>query len=147
MLCCEVVLSLLVSSLFSPCSEMIPAVAARSLATFCDVFCEKGYFHAQHTEQVLLSIYILLYPTLYFLSSLSLCPSFCFMTPLTLPQILTAAKAHGMKLRIHAGKRTTERQKEEGLSVSVRMFVFLSAYLSCLVFHLANLFSPLTPTV
>ena len=34
------------------CSEMIPAVAKLGLATFCDVFCENGYFHAAFTEQV-----------------------------------------------------------------------------------------------
>ena len=37
---------------FLVCSEMIPAVAARGLATFCDVFCENGYFDATFTEQV-----------------------------------------------------------------------------------------------
>ena len=47
--------------------EMIPAVAARGLATFCDVFCEKGVFTVAESRQILL-----------------------------------AARAHGMKLRIHA---------------------------------------------
>jgi imidazolonepropionase len=35
------------------CDEMIPAVAARGLATYCDVFCEEGYFNASQTRRVL----------------------------------------------------------------------------------------------
>ena len=47
--------------------EMIPEVARRGLATFCDVFCEQGVFSVEESRQILL-----------------------------------AAAARGMKLRIHA---------------------------------------------
>ena len=33
--------------------RMIPAVGARRLATFCDVFCERGYFDAGQSEEIL----------------------------------------------------------------------------------------------
>lgn len=33
--------------------EMIPKIAAESLADFCDVFCEEGYFSLSETEQIL----------------------------------------------------------------------------------------------
>jgi imidazolonepropionase len=48
-------------------SEMIPQVAARRLAVFADVFCERGVFTVDESRRILL-----------------------------------AARAHGMKLRIHA---------------------------------------------
>jgi len=35
--------------------EMIPAVASRKLAEFCDVFCEKGVFDLMQSERILLS--------------------------------------------------------------------------------------------
>jgi imidazolonepropionase len=47
--------------------EMIPAVAGRSLAAFCDVFCEQGVFSVEESRRV-----------------------------------LSAARAHGMRLRVHA---------------------------------------------
>ena len=47
--------------------KMIPAVAARGLAEFCDVFCERGVFGLEESEQV-----------------------------------LSAAAAHGFKLKVHA---------------------------------------------
>ncbi|MEM3613464.1 MAG: imidazolonepropionase [Candidatus Bathyarchaeia archaeon] len=47
--------------------EMIPAVAERRLAEFCDVFCEKGVFNLEQTRK-----------------------------------ILTAAKKHGLRLKVHA---------------------------------------------
>ncbi len=34
--------------------EMIPAVAARQLAEFCDVFCEKGVFNVEQSKRILL---------------------------------------------------------------------------------------------
>jgi imidazolonepropionase len=48
-------------------NEMIPEVARRKLAVFCDVFCEKGVFDLQESRR-----------------------------------ILTAAKDHGFKLKLHA---------------------------------------------
>ena len=48
-------------------AEMIPEVAARRLALFADVFCERGVFSVDESRR-----------------------------------ILTAARAHGMKLRLHA---------------------------------------------
>ena len=36
-------------------NEMIPAVAERSLAEFCDVFCEKGIFDVEQSRRILLS--------------------------------------------------------------------------------------------
>lgn len=47
--------------------EMIPAVAEKRLAEFCDVFCEKGVFNLEQTRR-----------------------------------ILTSAKKHGLKLKVHA---------------------------------------------
>ena len=35
------------------CFEMIPQAAKRRLAVFIDIFCEKGYFDARDTEQIL----------------------------------------------------------------------------------------------
>ncbi len=35
------------------CDEMIPAVAERGLAEFCDVFCEKGVFTASQSKRIL----------------------------------------------------------------------------------------------
>ena len=35
------------------CSEMIPAVAERKLAEYCDVFCEKGYFSVIDCRKIL----------------------------------------------------------------------------------------------
>lgn len=35
------------------CNEMIPAIAKQGIAKYCDVFCEEGYFNAQHTEKIL----------------------------------------------------------------------------------------------
>lgn len=35
------------------CDVMIPAVAERGLASFCDVFCEKGVFSAEETRRIL----------------------------------------------------------------------------------------------
>jgi imidazolonepropionase len=37
------------------CSEVIPEVAKRKLAEFCDVFCEKGVFTPQQSRKVLLA--------------------------------------------------------------------------------------------
>ncbi|MBI3098098.1 MAG: imidazolonepropionase [Planctomycetes bacterium] len=37
------------------CDEMIPAVAARGLARFCDVFCEKGVFEIEDSRRILLA--------------------------------------------------------------------------------------------
>ena len=34
------------------CNEMIPEVAGRNLAEFCDVFCEKGYFNHEQTRKI-----------------------------------------------------------------------------------------------
>ena len=34
---------------------MIPYAGKRSLATFCDVFCERGYFDVRQTEEILLA--------------------------------------------------------------------------------------------
>ena len=34
------------------CNEMIPEVAGRKLAEFCDVFCEKGYFNHEQTRKI-----------------------------------------------------------------------------------------------
>jgi len=36
-------------------NEMIPAVASRKLAEFCDVFCEKGVFNLMQSKKILLS--------------------------------------------------------------------------------------------
>lgn len=35
------------------CREIVPEVAARSLASFCDVFCERGVFSAEESRRVL----------------------------------------------------------------------------------------------
>ena len=35
------------------CEEMIPRVAEEKLATFCDVFCEKGVFSAEESRKIL----------------------------------------------------------------------------------------------
>ena len=35
------------------CNEMIPEVANRNLALFCDVFCEEGYFSIEQSEKIL----------------------------------------------------------------------------------------------
>lgn len=35
------------------CREMIPAVAAEGLADFVDVFCDKGFFTVEQTEQIM----------------------------------------------------------------------------------------------
>ncbi len=35
------------------CREMIPAVAAESLADYVDVFCDKGFFDVPQTAQIL----------------------------------------------------------------------------------------------
>ncbi len=35
------------------CREMIPAVAAEQLADFVDVFCDKGFFTVEQTEQIM----------------------------------------------------------------------------------------------
>ena len=35
------------------CNEMIPEVVDRKLASFCDVFCEKGYFTVKQSEKIL----------------------------------------------------------------------------------------------
>ncbi len=35
------------------CSEIVPAVAERGLASFCDVFCERGVFSAAESRRVL----------------------------------------------------------------------------------------------
>jgi imidazolonepropionase len=51
--------------------RMLPEVAGRKLAEFCDVFCEQGVFSVQDSES-----------------------------------LLTAAAAHGMKLKIHADEFT-----------------------------------------
>lgn len=37
------------------CQVMIPEVAKQKLATYCDVFCENGYFDASESEQILLT--------------------------------------------------------------------------------------------
>jgi imidazolonepropionase len=47
--------------------EMLPRITSDSLAEFCDVFCERGYFNIEQSKQ-----------------------------------LLSAAKKHGLKLRIHA---------------------------------------------
>jgi imidazolonepropionase len=47
--------------------EMLPRITSDSLAEFCDVFCERGYFDIEQSKQ-----------------------------------LLSAAKKHGLKLRIHA---------------------------------------------
>ncbi|MBQ9138301.1 MAG: imidazolonepropionase [Alistipes sp.] len=36
------------------CNTMLPAVAAEGLAEFVDVFCDRGFFTLEHTEQILL---------------------------------------------------------------------------------------------
>ncbi len=36
------------------CTYMLPYVAEKNLATFVDVFCEKGYFDLKQTEQIIL---------------------------------------------------------------------------------------------
>jgi len=36
------------------CDRMMPYVAKRSLASFCDVFCEKGYFSVEQSRRILL---------------------------------------------------------------------------------------------
>jgi len=36
-------------------NEMLPAVASRKLAEFCDVFCEKGVFNIEQSREILLS--------------------------------------------------------------------------------------------
>jgi len=36
------------------CDYMMPYIAEKKLATFVDVFCEKGYFDLHHTEQIIL---------------------------------------------------------------------------------------------
>ena len=36
------------------CSYMLPHIAERELATFVDVFCDKGYFDLHQTEQIIL---------------------------------------------------------------------------------------------
>jgi len=35
------------------CAEIVPAVAARGLARYCDVFCERGVFSAEESRRVL----------------------------------------------------------------------------------------------
>ncbi len=35
------------------CNEMIPKVAKEKLATFCDVFCEQGYFSIEESRKIL----------------------------------------------------------------------------------------------
>ena len=35
------------------CNKMIPEVADKKLALFCDVFCEKGYFSVKQSEKIL----------------------------------------------------------------------------------------------
>jgi len=35
--------------------EMIPAVASRALAEFCDVFCEKGVFNTEQSKRILIA--------------------------------------------------------------------------------------------
>lgn len=37
------------------CDEIVPAVAARGLARFCDVFCERGVFTAQESRRILVA--------------------------------------------------------------------------------------------
>ena len=37
------------------CNEMIPEVAEKKLAIFCDVFCENGYFTISQSEKILLT--------------------------------------------------------------------------------------------
>jgi len=37
------------------CEEIIPAVAGRGLAKFCDVFCERGVFSAEESRRILLA--------------------------------------------------------------------------------------------
>jgi len=37
------------------CDEIVPAVAERGLARFCDVFCERGVFSAEESRRVLLA--------------------------------------------------------------------------------------------
>ena len=36
------------------CTRLLPYIAQRHLATFCDVFCEKGYFTVAQTRQIFL---------------------------------------------------------------------------------------------
>ena len=36
------------------CDKMIPEIADRKLAIFCDVFCEEGYFSVKQSEKILL---------------------------------------------------------------------------------------------
>ena len=36
------------------CDKMIPEIADRELAIFCDVFCEEGYFSVKQSEKILL---------------------------------------------------------------------------------------------
>jgi imidazolonepropionase len=33
--------------------EMLPRIASEKLAEFCDVFCERGYFNAEHSRRIL----------------------------------------------------------------------------------------------
>ena len=35
------------------CNDMIPEVASKKLALFCDVFCEEGYFSVNQSEKIL----------------------------------------------------------------------------------------------
>ena len=37
------------------CNQMIPEVAEKKLATYIDVFCEKGYFDTAQTEKILIT--------------------------------------------------------------------------------------------
>jgi imidazolonepropionase len=53
-------------------NQMIPEVAKRKLAVFCDIFCEKGVFDIEESRK-----------------------------------ILTAAKEHGFKLKLHADQLST----------------------------------------
>jgi len=39
----------------SVCDDMIPKVAEKGLAEFCDVFCEKGVFNLEQTRRILLT--------------------------------------------------------------------------------------------
>ena len=34
------------------CNEMIPEIAKRKLAVFCDVFCEEGYFNIEQSRKI-----------------------------------------------------------------------------------------------
>jgi imidazolonepropionase len=65
--------------------EMIPAVAARGLAVFADVFCEKGVFDVAESRRILL-----------------------------------AARARGMKLRLHADELATTGGAELAGELGVR---------------------------